>query len=242
MSGQGRLLRTNSLVWFCDQESIEYFLKGGPPENRKLRLWWTYLAKLRLNIYRVPGLKNELCDWLSRESFDDKVSAASEQLFREAFAKMDVHLDLGMSKVALLDSIRRKDYEEEYPTVMKSLAVRDWAIVEGTIWPISTCGLLRKEVQTCPPKGAVCGALQWIHEVKGHPSPEQWLSSFKKTFDTQDPEKSLKNMIEDLFYTCWKCLTSMRNRPGDQGLIGALPIPHMVNTLVYVDFIDRPRC
>ena len=129
LSGQGCLLGTNPLVCFCDQESTEYFLKGDPPEIRKLRRWWTYLAQLRLTIYRVPGLKNELCDWLSRESFDDKISASSEQLSREGFAKMDVHLDLGVSKVALLDSIRRKDYEEEYPTVLKNLADRDWAIV-----------------------------------------------------------------------------------------------------------------
>ena len=55
-------------------------MKGDPPENRNLRRRRTYLAQLRLNIYRVPGLKNELCDWLSRESFDDKIPASSEQL------------------------------------------------------------------------------------------------------------------------------------------------------------------
>ena len=55
----------------------------------------------------------ELCDWLSRRSFDDKTSARSEQLSPEAFAKMDVDPDLRISKVALLDSIRRKDYQEE---------------------------------------------------------------------------------------------------------------------------------
>ena len=73
-----------------------------------------------------------------------------------------------MSKVTLLDSLRCKDYEEEY---------REWAIVEGILWSNSTRVLLRKEVQTCLAKSIVSGALQWIHEVKGHPSPEQWLNS-----------------------------------------------------------------
>ena len=146
------------------------------------------------------------------------------------------------SKVALLDLIRRKDYEEEYATVMNALADRDWAIVERTMWSISTRVLLRKEAQTCLPEGAVRGTLQWIHEVKGHPSPEHWLNSFKKTFDTQVPEMSLKKMIEDLYNTCRECLTNKKKRPGDLGLIGPLPIPHMVNMLVNVDFIDRPRC
>ena len=98
------------MVWFCDQVSTETFLKGAPPENRKLRRWWTFLAQLKLNIYRVPGLKNELCDWLSRENFDEKISASSEALSREAFQKMDVHLDLTMSKAELLSSLRRSDY------------------------------------------------------------------------------------------------------------------------------------
>ena len=69
-------------------------------------------------------LKNELCAWLSREIFDDKISACSGQLSREALAKIDIHLDLGISKSALVDSIRRKHYEKEYPTVEKSLADR----------------------------------------------------------------------------------------------------------------------
>ena len=89
----GWAVGTNPLVWFCDQESTECFLKADPPENRNLRRWWAYLAQLRLNIYRVPALKKELCDTLSRESFNDKISARSEQLSGEAIAKMDVHLD-----------------------------------------------------------------------------------------------------------------------------------------------------
>ena len=35
---------------------------------------------------------------------------------------------------------------------------------------------------------------------------------------------------------------SKRNRTGERGLVGALPIRHMVSTLVIVDFIDRPQC
>ena len=113
LSGQGHLLGTKSLVPFCDQASTEYFLKGDSRENRKLRRWCSYLAQLRLHIYTVAGLQNELCDCHSRESFNDKTSASSEQFFREAFAKMDGHLESGMSKVALWDSIRCKDYEEQ---------------------------------------------------------------------------------------------------------------------------------
>ena len=33
ISGQSRLFGSNSVVWLCDQESTETFLKGAPPEN-----------------------------------------------------------------------------------------------------------------------------------------------------------------------------------------------------------------
>ena len=100
ISGQSRLFGSSSVVWLCDQESTGTFLKGAPPENRKPRRWWTFLAQLKLNIYRVQGLKNELCDWLSRENFDEKISASSEALSREAFQKMDVHLVFTMCLVS----------------------------------------------------------------------------------------------------------------------------------------------
>ena len=38
------------------------------------------------------------------------------------------------------------------------------------------------------------------------------------------------------------CVSSKRNRPSDQGLLAVLPLPHMVSALLYVDFIDRPKC
>ena len=33
ISGQSRLFGSNSVVWLCDQDSMEMFLKGAPPEN-----------------------------------------------------------------------------------------------------------------------------------------------------------------------------------------------------------------
>ena len=67
-------------MWLCDQESTETYLKGAPRENKKVRRWWTFLAQLKLNVYRVPGVNNELCDWLSRENWDEKNSASSYSL------------------------------------------------------------------------------------------------------------------------------------------------------------------
>ena len=155
-----RVNRSNSVVWLCDQESTEMFLKGAPPENRKVRRWWTFLPQLKLNICRVPGLKTELCDWLSRENFDAKISASSESLSREAFQKMDVHLDLTRSKAELLISLRKSDYVEEYGDILKARGDGSYALVDKELWSLSSSGILRKEVQTCIPKKALGAALK----------------------------------------------------------------------------------
>ena len=55
ISGQSRLFGSNPVVWLCDQESTETFLKVAPPENRKVRRWWTFLAQLNL---RLPAVFN----------------------------------------------------------------------------------------------------------------------------------------------------------------------------------------
>ena len=85
--GQSGLCGSHSVVWLCDQESMETFLKGAPLENRKVRRLWTFPAQLKLNIYRVPGFKNELCDFLSRENPHEKISASSEALSLERLSR-----------------------------------------------------------------------------------------------------------------------------------------------------------
>ena len=218
------------------------FLKGALPENQKLRRWWTFPAQLKLNIYRVPGLKNELCDWLSRENFNDKTSASSEALSREAFVKMYVHLDLTMSKAELLSSLRKSDYVEEYGDILKALGNGSYALVNKELWSLSSSGILRKEVQTCIPKKALGAALQWTNDVLGHPGPDSWFWAFKKMFHTHVPDTELTNKIEDMHRTCKEFVTSKRSRPSEQGLLGVLPLPHMVNALLYLDLIDRQKC
>ena len=158
------------------------FLKEAPPENRKPTRWWMFLAQLKLNIYRVPGLKNELCNWLSCENFDEKFSASSESLSRDAFQKMDVHLNLTMSKAELLSSLRKSDYLEEYGDILNALGHGSYALVDKELLCLSASGVLRKEVQTCIPKKALGAALQWTYDVVGHLRPDSWIGAFEKMF------------------------------------------------------------
>ena len=65
-------------------------------------------------------------------------------------------------------------------------------------------------------------ALQWIHDVVGHPEPDSWLLAFEKMFHTRVPDTELTQKIEDMYRTCKECVTSKRNRPSNRGLLGVL--------------------
>ena len=242
ISGLSRLFGSNSVVWLCDEESTETFLKGAPPENRKVRRWWMFLAQLKLNIYRVPSLKTEVCDWPSRENFGEKISASSESLSGEVFQKMDVHLDLTMSKAEVLSSLPKSDYVEEYGDIYKALGDGSYALVDKELWSLSSSGILRKDVQTCIPNKALGAALQWTHDVLGYRGPDSWLWAPEKMFHTRVPDTELTQKIEEMHRTCKECVTSKRNPHRNRGFLGVLPLPHVVNALLYVDFIDRPKC
>ena len=147
-----------------------------------------------------------------------------------------------MSKAELLSSLRKSEYVEEYGDVLKALGDGSYALVDKELWSLSSSGILRKEVQTCIPEKALGAALQWTHDVVGHPGPDSWLWAFVKMFHTLVPDTELAQKNEDMHRTCKECVTSKRNLPSDRGLLGVLPLPHLVNALLYVDFIDRPKC
>ena len=103
LSSQSRLLGSNPIVWLCDQEPVKSFQKGPPPEKAKLKRWWTYLSQFRLTVHHIPGIKNELSDYISRNNFDAVIGESSEALAREAFGRMDVQLDLSMRTARILE-------------------------------------------------------------------------------------------------------------------------------------------
>ena len=80
LSSQSRLLGSNPIVWLCDQEPVKSFQKGPPPGKAKLKRWWTYLSQFRLTVHQIPGIKNELSDYISRKNFDALIGDSSEAL------------------------------------------------------------------------------------------------------------------------------------------------------------------
>ena len=85
LSSQCRLLGSNPIVWLCDQEPVKSFQKCPPPEKGKLKQWWTYLSQFRLTVRHIPGIQNELFDYLSRNNFDALIVESSEALVKGPF-------------------------------------------------------------------------------------------------------------------------------------------------------------
>ena len=81
--------------------------------------------------------------------------------------------------------------------------------------------------------------LLWVHDVEGHPESRSWLWAFNRFIYTREEDAKMLERISRLQETCEACLHAKRNWPKDRGLVGFLPLPDLVNSLVYVDFIDR---
>ena len=96
------------------QEPVRTFQKGPPAEKAKLRRWWTYLSQLPLSVHQIQGVQNECADYISRNNFDDMIGARSEELAKEAFSRMDVHLDLNMTMIRSLDGLQQVEYLKEF--------------------------------------------------------------------------------------------------------------------------------
>ena len=146
---------------------------------------------------------------------------------------MDVHFDLTMSKAELLSSLRKSNYLEDYGDILNALGDGSYALVDNELWSLSSSGILGKGVQTCIPKKALGAALQWTQDVVGHPGPDSWLWAFEKMFRTRVPDTELTQKIEDMHRTCKECVTSKQNRASERALLGVLPLPHMVNALLF---------
>jgi hypothetical protein len=128
LGSQKRILSHLPVVWLCDQKAVKEFYKNDPPENARQRRWWLFLTQFRLSIAHIPGCKNELPDFLSREAFDMKYSLKIDELARAAFSKMDMQLDLRLE--CLPEDFpypSPRDYEEDqnFSVVWNSLRSHD---------------------------------------------------------------------------------------------------------------------
>ena len=112
LSSQYRLLVSHPIVWLCDQEPVKSFQKGPPPEKGKKK-WPTYLSQFRLTVHHMPGMKNELSDYISRNDFDAVIRLSFKVPAKEASQRMVIQLELSMRTAEILQGCGLTDYQSD---------------------------------------------------------------------------------------------------------------------------------
>ena len=111
------------------------FQNGPPPEKAKLKRWLTYLSQFRLAVHHIPGIKNELSEYISRNNFVALIGESSEALAIEAFQRMDVQLDLSMRTAGILEGWSLTDYQSECKDILQTLSTGlEPRVIEGHQW------------------------------------------------------------------------------------------------------------
>ena len=166
LSSQARLLGSNP--------------GGPPPEKAKLWRWWTYLSQLRLTVHHIQGVKNECANYISRNNLDALIGARSEALAKEAFSRMDVHLDLNMTMKRPLDGLQQSEYLKEFGDIYRHLEKRlEPLLVNQEQWKRDKSYLWHED-RIVVPSDRVPALLKWTHESSGHVGADGTLRLFKQ--------------------------------------------------------------
>ena len=237
LSSQSRLLGSNPIVWLCDQEPVKSFPKGPSPEKAKLKRLWTYLSQFRLTVDHIPGIKNELSDYISRNNFDALIGESSEALAKEVFQSMDVQLDLSMRTAGTLAGRSLIDDQSEHKQSLQTLSTGlEPRVIDGHQW-YKIKQYLFYEDRIVVPEAQLDGCLQWPHLSSGHTGANRSVDFFRECFYSGRTLIELRSCMQTIVDACG-CHASKQSDSGDSGLISSLPIPYCTNSLLYVDFIQ----
>ena len=215
---------------------MKSFQKGPPPENAKLKRWWTYLSQFRLTIHHILGTKNELSDFISGNNFDALIGGSSEALAKEALQRMDVQLDLSMRTAGILEGWSLTDYQSEYKEIFQTLSTRlEPRVIDGHQWYKNNQYLFYEDRMVVP-EAHLDGCLQWFHLSSVHTGANRSVDFFRECFYSRLTLTELKCPMQTIVDACG-CRASKQSDSRDRGLISSLPILYCANSLLYVDFI-----
>ena len=69
-------------------------------------------------------MKKQYAYYISRNNVDALIGARSEDLAKEAFSRMEVHLDLNITMIRPLDGLQQSEYLKEFGDIYKRLEKR----------------------------------------------------------------------------------------------------------------------
>ena len=137
-------------------------------------------------------MKNECTDYISRNNFDALIGARSEALAKEAFSRMDVHLDLNMTMIRPLDGLQQSEYLKEFGDIYKRLEKRlEPLLVNQDQWKRDKSYLWHED-RIVVPSDRVPALLKWTHESSGHVGADRTLRLFKQWFHTTWTDDQLR--------------------------------------------------
>ena len=187
-----------------------------------------------------PGRQERVCDYISRNNFNDMIGARSEELGKEAFSRMDVHLDLNMTMIRPLDGLRQVEYLKEFGDISKRLEKRlEPVLVNQEQWkPDRT--YLWYEDRIVVPGDRIRALLKWTHESSGHVGANHTLGPSEQWFHSTWTNEQLRKNLQPIADKC-PCRSCKPGDIGERGLYWTLPIPHCANSVLYVDYTEMPK-
>ena len=143
---------------------MKTFQKGPPPEKAKIKRWWSYLSQFKLTVHHIPGIKNEMAEYISRNNFDALLGESAEALTKEAFQRMDVQLDLSMRTAGVLEGWSLIEY-----------------LIDGDRWYKDNLYLYYED-RIVVPEARLDSCLQWAHHSSGHTGCIRSVDFFRERF------------------------------------------------------------
>ena len=190
--------------------------------------------------FHLPGLKNEVCDFLSRNAFEQLINQDFEDLAKEAFVKMDAQLDFFLRRILVLSDkfpMTSDDYlNSEFQDLLKKGELNKSYLVDGHMF-YKTYQKLFCERNMVIPQKKLSLVLQMCHNSNNHPGAERNFLFFPKHFYTNIKKSDIVQICEEICEKCPTWLMSKPNRSIVRGEISILPIPQVSNDMLYVDFI-----
>ena len=120
---------------------------------------------------------------------------------------------------------------------MEELRGKQSVMVEGEMWHL--CGqMLYAERRIVVPKKKVMEVVAWQHNVLGHQGIKGTTWELHRRFKFPLTNKELATKVEEWVKKCQVCALVKPNTAADRGTLGCLPLPSMVNTVVYLDLIE----
>ena len=135
---------------------------------------------------------------LPLHNFDALIGARSEALAKEAFSRMDVHLDLNMTMIRPLDGLQQSEYLKEFGDIYKRLEKRlKPLLVNQDQWKRDKSYLWHED-RIVVPSDRVPALLKWTHESSGHGGADRTLRLFKQWFHTTWTDDQLRKTLQPI--------------------------------------------